>query len=226
MRLGVLTSGGKDSLYAAYLLAEEHRIEGLLTMIPEGSGSYMFHHPNTHLTALQAEALGVPRWVEETEGVKEEELVDLERLLSRVKGEVDGIVTGAIASTYQRSRVERICHKIGLQVLSPLWSRDPSQLWWELLGAGFQVIVTSVSAEGLDASWLGRQIDSPALEELLRLAARHRFNPAFEGGEAETLVLDMPLFRKRIALKKAERLWDGIRGEYLISEALLVGKEG
>ncbi|MEA3255567.1 MAG: diphthine--ammonia ligase, partial [Candidatus Altiarchaeota archaeon] len=110
MKLAALTSGGKDSLYAIYLAKKKGGdIKYLLSMKPQSSESYMFHHPNIELTGLQAELMEIPLITEETEGVKEEELKDLKRLISRVKDDVDGVLTGAIASNYQRERIDKIC---------------------------------------------------------------------------------------------------------------------
>lgn len=225
MRLAVLSGGGKDSLYAAYLMhSMGHELRYLLTMYPAKAESYMFHYPDVHMTELQAEAMGIKRLVGTTPGEKEEELVELRELMAMVGGEVDGIVTGALASNYQRSRIEAICKDLGLASHAPLWQIDPEKLWEGLLGEGFEVIITSVSAQGLGEGWLGRRIDRQALQELTALARRHRFHLGFEGGEAETLVLDMPLFRKRIRVLKARREWDGTRGQYTIEEAELVEK--
>ncbi len=225
MRLAVLSGGGKDSLYAAYLMhSGGHELRYILTMYPAKPESYMFHYPDVHMTELQAEAMGIKRLVGTTPGEKEEELVELRELVAMVRGEVDGIVTGALASNYQRSRIEAICKDLGLVSHAPLWQIDPEKLWEGLLGEGFEVIITSVSAQGLGEGWLGRRVDQGAFQELAELARRHRFHLGFEGGEAETLVLDMPLFRKRIRVLKARKEWDGTRGEYTIEEAELVGK--
>ena len=217
MRLAALTSGGKDSLYAVYLARKEgHDIRYLLSMIPESHESYMFHHPNIELTEIQAELMGIPLLVEKTSGEKEKELKDLERLILRVKDEVDGILTGTIASSYQRERIDRICEKFSLECISPLWHINPEKYWHELMRSGFRIMITSVSAEGLDKGWLGRIIDEKAIDELKELNRRFKIHLGFEGGEAETLVLDCPMFRKGIKIVEAKREWDGQRGTYVI----------
>ena len=217
MRLAALTSGGKDSLYAVYLARKEgHDIRYLLSMIPESHESYMFHHPNIELTEIQAELMGIPLLVEKTSGEKEKELKDLERLILRVKDEVDGILTGVIASNYQRERIDRICKKFSLECISPLWHINPEKYWHELMRSGFRIMITSVSAEGLDKGWLGRIIDEKAIDELKELNRRFKIHLSFEGGEAETLVLDCPMFRKGIKIVEAKREWDGQRGTYII----------
>ena len=217
MRLAALTSGGKDSLYAVYLARKEgHDIRYLLSMIPESHESYMFHHPNIELTQIQAELMGIPLLVEKTSGEKEEELKDLERLILRVKDEVDGILTGTIASNYQRERIDGICEKFSLECISPLWHINPERYWHELMRSGFRIMITSVSAEGLDKGWLGRIIDEKAIDELKELNRRFKIHLSFEGGEAETLVLDCPMFEKGIKIVEAKREWDGQRGTYVI----------
>jgi uncharacterized protein (TIGR00290 family) len=64
---------------------------------------------------------------------------------------------------------------------------------------GFKVIIVGVFAEGLDDSWLGREITHKAIDELKLIKEKVcDINLGFEGGEAETLVLDGPIFNKRI----------------------------
>ncbi len=225
MRLAALVSGGKDSLSAMYrAMRQGHRVVCLLNVQPEREDSWMFHHPNTHLVELQAEALGMRLVRVRSSGVKERELEDLRRLLEGVAGEVEGVVTGALASEYQRQRIERIASSLGLEVVSPLWGIEPLSHWRWLLDNGFEVMITSVSAEGLTREWLGRVVGEEELEELVELAERYRFHLGFEGGEAETLVLDMPPFRKRLVVVEGERVWRGSTGVYRVSRARLVEK--
>ena len=113
MRLGVLFSGGKDSTLALHLAAEKEEVACLITVVSKNKESYMFHTPNIDVTALQAEALGLPLVSVVTEGRKEEELADLEKAIAEAKSKfhIDGIVTGAVESVYQASRVQRICNR-------------------------------------------------------------------------------------------------------------------
>lgn len=225
MNLAALISGGKDSLYAMYLMHRQgHRIKYLLVMHPRRTDSYMFHFPNLWVTELQSKAMGIPILKGSTAGEKEKELQDLRNLFLSSKGEVEGIVTGALASQYQKQRIDALCKELGLKSIAPLWHKNAERYWKELLSEGFEVVITSVSAQGLDESWLGRKIDFEALEQLANLAQKYRFHLGFEGGEAETLVLNMPLFKKRIEIKKARKIWEGTRGDYVIEEAELAEK--
>jgi len=219
MRLAALISGGKDSLYSIYLSQNNgHEITHLLSMIPQRSDSYMFHHPNIRMTKVQAELMGVPLLMGKTRGEKEKELEDLEHLISRVKHKVDGILTGALASNYQKSRIDRICEKFNLKSVSPLWHADMEKYWGDVLNAGFKVMIIAVSAYGLGEEWLGRIIDERAVEELKELNKKFKIHLGFEGGEAETLVLSCPMFKKEIKIVDGEKIWDGCSGVYLIKK--------
>lgn len=90
--------------------------------------------------------------------------------------------------------------------------------------AGFEIIITSVSAAGLNQSWLGRRIDERCIEELLKLREKYGISIVGEGGEMETFVTDAPFFKNKIKIKKAEKSWDGVRGVFEIKDAELAGK--
>jgi len=200
MRLGVLFSGGKDSCMALHLTRETgHDIACLLTVLPRNPESFLFHTPNIDWTAEQAKAIGVPHLTVESDGKKESEVEDLRRLLALAQERfgIKGVATGAIESVYQAERIQRVCAALGLWVFNPLWKRDQTEHLRELLTLGFEVLVVGVFAEHLDEDWLGRRLDSPAIEELISLA-RKGIQPAGEGGELETFVLFAPGWRQRI----------------------------
>jgi ABC transporter with metal-binding/Fe-S-binding domain ATP-binding protein len=221
-----LFSGGKDSTYAAWVASMRDELACLVTLFPKSEMSYMFHYPNLEWTRLQAESMGILQVTEQTDGVKEEELGDLKKALTIAKNkfELRGIYTGALASVYQKSRVERVCKDLGLECVSPLWGVDPEAHLRRLVNEGFRVIMVSVSALGLDQSWLGRTIDSPAIDELVALARKFKFHVGLEGGEGETFVLDAPFLSKRVEVRSAVKHWRGDSGYLEITDAVLVQK--
>ena len=219
MRLGILFSGGKDSCYALHVARKAgHEIACLLTVISENEESFMFHTPNIRWTEKQAEAIGIPLLTQSTKGEKEEELKDLAALLARAKKEfaIEGIITGALASEYQKSRVERVCASLGLACMSPLWGREQVSYLRELVGAGFDVIVIGVFAEPLGEGWLGRKLDSSAIDELASLQKSHGLNPAGEGGELETFVRWAPGWKRRLVIGKAKKSYRNYAGTLTI----------
>ena len=226
MRLGVLFSGGKDSAFAAWRAMGREEVACLITVIPENPESYLFHTPNIRLTSLQAEAAGLPLVTVASAGREDDEAGDLSRAISLAveKHGIGGVVTGALRSVYQATRVQRACRDLGLWCFNPLWLRDEEEHLSEVLSSGFRFLVSGVSAAPLGEAWLGRELDRAALEELVTLARRYRMNPAGEGGEYETLVLDAPFFGKRIEVLGAAREFHGDHGMYRITDARLVAK--
>jgi diphthine-ammonia ligase len=223
MRLAALVTGGKDSILALYRAQKMgHTIEVLATMIPERSDSYMFHFPNIHLTDYIAKALEIPLVNAPTSGIKEKELDDLKKLLASL--DVDGVVTGAIQSTYQKQRIDRLCDELGIESVAPLWHQDPHELMKELINLKFKVIIVGVYAYGLDQTWLGKEITSESLEKLVELNEKYQISLVGEGGEYESLVLDAPIFKKRIEIIKAEASYENNSGVLTIKEARLVDK--
>ena len=205
-KVAVLFSGGKDSCMSAYLAKKQgHDIMCLITMDSENPESYMFHTPSIRKTKHQAKVMNLPLIVKKTRGVKEKELEDLETAIREAKKryKINGVVSGALASNYQKSRIEDICDKLGLKCLNPLWHKNEFKYLNEIIKNKFQVIITAVSAYPLNGSWLGREIDKKFIEDLRKLHKKYKIHPAGEGGEFETFVLDCPLFEKPLKVTGA-----------------------
>jgi ABC transporter with metal-binding/Fe-S-binding domain ATP-binding protein len=218
MRVGVLFSGGKDSTYSAWLAKKEgHEISCLITVISENEESFMFHTPAIELTKKQAKLMEIPILVHQTRGIKELELKDLEKAIFKAKRKygIEGIVTGALASVYQASRIQKICDNLNLECLNPLWKKDKVQLLGELIRNKFEIILSGVFAYPFDVKWVGRKIDKEFIEKIKILTAKYKINPAGEGGEFESLVLNCPLFKEKLKVKIVDTIgkgnsWKGI----------------
>ena len=226
MRLAALVSGGKDGMLALHhAVWDGHEVAYIVTAFPERADSWMFHVPNLHIMPLVAEALGVPLVRAPTSGVKEREVEELKSALAGL--DVDGIVSGAVASRYQKERIDKICRELGLESLAPLWGRDELSVLREVVELGFHVIFVGVFAYGFDASWLGRQLDEQAISDLLALRERYGISLVGEGGEYETLVLDAPLYRAALEIVEARKKWDPFRpsGVLEVLGARLVEKD-
>lgn len=227
MRLAVLFSGGKDSTFVTHLAKQAgHTVTSLVAMQPKNDASFMYHTPNIEWTKLQAKAMNIPIVIVPTAGKKEEELNELQNALAKLKKskKIEGIVTGAVYSTYQASRIQKIASELNLYCFNPLWQTSVKSHWHELTIQGFEVILVTVAAQGLDKKWLGRTMDEKALHELYILETKHGVSPIGEGGEFESYVVNAPLFRKKIQIQKFNDKWDGLRGTRHIQKASLVTK--
>jgi diphthine-ammonia ligase len=226
MRLGVLFSGGKDSTLALHIASEKETVVCLITVASKNIESFMFHTPNINITALQAQALGLPLIKVESEGKKEEELADLEKAISQAINQfgVEGVVTGAVESVYQASRVQRICNRLGVWCFNPLWKHDQKALLQKFLEKKCKVVISGIFAYPLDESWLGKELDQKMIDKLVELQGKYGLSPSGEGGEIETTVLDAPMFKEKIQIQKSEVSARGNSGVFRILSAGLVSK--
>jgi diphthine-ammonia ligase len=201
MKLGVLFSGGKDSCYAAWLAHREgYEISCLISIVSSNKESFMFHTPSISKVGKQAEMMDIPLIKFASRGEKEKELEDLENAIVNAidKYDIEGVVTGAVESVYQASRVQKICNRLNIECFNPLWQKDQIELLEDLIKDKFEVIISGVFAYPLDEKWLGRKIDKKFIEEAKKLCEKYGISPSGEGGEFESFVLNCPLFKKEL----------------------------
>jgi len=229
MKLGILFSGGKDSVYSAYLAKKEgNEIVCLINMVSENKASYMFHTPSIDKAVDQAQAMGINIIVCATKGEKEKELSDLEDAIKEAikRYDIEGLVTGALASNYQAERIQKICDKLKIKCLNPLWKRNVETYWDDLLKENFEVMIIGVASDGLGKEWLGRIVDKGVLAKLKKASKKYLFHLGFEGGEAETFVLDCPLFIRKLQVSEGKVHWNekDKTGTYEIQKLKLMPK--
>lgn len=222
MRVLALLSGGKDSVAAIHVARQSgFEVVGACCLRVVGDDSHMFHRPNSMLAPMIAEALGTQGFQAETQGTKEAELDDLQGLLQKARDATgaEAVVSGAIASEYQRVRIERIGHALGLKTFTPLWHKPPANYMKWLVDARFHVRFVAVAAEGLGRGWLGRLLTPRALEALTHQAGRFGFHLSGEGGEYETLVVNGPGFQRPVVVDQVKTHWKRDHGEWEVQDA-------
>lgn len=247
VRVAVLSSGGKDSTYACWwAIMQGWQVEAMVTVHITSDDSMMFQLPNTSLAGLQAHSIGTSWLPILSDGTENHEIEDLEYgirgetdvkvALDKVKHdsesinfpsdlvlqteglEIDALVVGALRSDYQKTRIERMCEKLGVISYCPLWHHDSEGHMHSLIEHGFDVRIVSVSTDGLGEEWLGEKITQQSLEELTRISKQFRFNLDGEGGEFETIVVDAPHMSQRIAVSGHSN-WKGNRGSWILESA-------
>ncbi len=211
MKAIALFSGGKDSTYAIYLAMQQgFEIEKLVTIYPKREDSYMYHVPAIDRTRYQAEAMGIPQDIHSIGDSVE----DLMEVLSHY--DVDAVISGAIASNFQKTKIEEVCTELGMLSYAPLWGKDQNLLLRDMLLADFKIMIVAVAAYGLDERFLGRILDDSMLRSLQEMERRYRINVSGEGGEYETFVLDAPFFKMSLQVEDFDVIWDGVRGNIKI----------
>ena len=226
MKLAAFFSGGKDSCCAIYKAKKlGHTIEALITIIPYSDESHLLHYHNITKTKVQSESMNISHIIGKSVSTKTtDEISLLHKLINEAKNnfQIDGIVHGGILSEFQRSKFEAICDDLKLKLISPLWHENASVYMKNLLDENFEFIICSVTTNGLDDKWLGKKITYDNLKILEKLAKKFQFNLNFEGGEAETFVLNCPIFKNPLKITKFKKNWDGYRGRFEIVDVGLV----
>jgi ABC transporter with metal-binding/Fe-S-binding domain ATP-binding protein len=201
-----------------------HDVKCLVTIFPKSSNSHLLHFSTIESTELQSRTLEIPQIIStlDSDELKEEMNV-LEMLLEKAKQDfqIEGLVHGGISSEFQKKCFEKICEKIDLKIIAPLWKINAKEYMNDLIDSKFKFILTSVSSGGLDETWLGKIISADDISQLDKLSNKYGFNLNFEGGEAETFVIDCPLYSYPIKIKKSKTVWDGYIGRFEIEDAHL-----
>jgi len=228
LKLASLYSGGKDSNYSIFEINRQgHHVVCLLSILPDKADSLLFHFPNISLSAMLAEAIDLPIRSFQSTGVSlDDETSILENALAKVMEEfnIQGIVHGGLCSNFQKKNFEKVCQRLGLSVFSPLWHIDPSTYLHKMIDDEFKIVIVAVSALGLGREWLGKSLNHENVKELESLSARYGFNLNFEGGEAETMVVDCPLYKKIFQIRKGLVKWFGDNGIFEITDYQLIDK--
>lgn len=223
MKLASLFSGGKDSTYAIHVAKKQgHKVKCLLSVFPKSDESHLLHHPNMKWTKLQSQSMNIPQLtITSNSDETDDELSLIENLLQNAKDQfqIEGLVHGGIKSKFQKEKFKNVCSKLHLTVIAPLWDTDPEHYMNELIDSKFDFIMTTVSSGGLDDSWLGKTISKSDILSLKHLSEKFGFNLNFEGGEAETFVINCPLFTNSIKINQSQKKWDGYRGRFEIVDA-------
>jgi len=217
MKFLALISGGKDSVFNIMECVKAgHELVALGNLYPVEGGeldSYMYQSVGSEAIELIAQALDKPLFRRPIQGKPkdqsleysqptdpQDEVEDLYLLLQDVLAkhpDIKGLSSGAIASTYQKNRVEALCGRLGLTSIALLWNRDQTELLTSMVESGLEAILIKVACYGLDQKHLGKTIKE-LRDYLVKLSDDYGAHCCGEGGEFESLVLDCPLFKRRI----------------------------
>jgi uncharacterized protein (TIGR00290 family) len=208
-------SGGKDGCLALYrAIRDGMEVRCLANMVSEDGQRSRSHGVRAEVIKKQAEALGIPI-VQRRTADDNYEAVFVEMLKEFKRDGIEGGIFGDIDFQPHREWVEKVCQAAGLTAHLPLWNEDQSKLLQEFIDAGFNAVVITVKTGLLKKELLGRVIDSafPAY-----LAGLDRgITVCGEAGEYHTLVVDGPIFKKRLDIMRSEVV---SRGEHHFLEIL------
>jgi ABC transporter with metal-binding/Fe-S-binding domain ATP-binding protein len=224
MRVCCLFSGGKDSSYSLHkMLISGFDVPVLLTMKSQDPDSWLYQTPGMEVSHLFQELTGIETRIIDSPPSKEEEKDVLTEVLKDLKAEfeLDAICSGALLSDYQRMIFTHAALDAGLISYTPIWRKDGKQYMKDLLHFGFRFILLSYASEGFEPSDLGVEVDEKRMERFFSIAEKWGSHPAFEGGEAETMVLEAPLFPGRMKVSGELQEEGPCRARFKIKEVHL-----
>ncbi len=203
MKLASSWSGGKDSVLACYrTMKNNHHITHLLNFISKEYNRCCFHGIEAEIMSAQARCIGlslVQKAMSDDMKKYEEEFKEAGSAL-KAEG-IDGIVFGDIYLDEHKEWVDRVCGDIGLQAVEPLWNGGTATIMEEFLNEGFRAIIVSCKEE-LGGDLIGRELDFDLVAELSKRGSCI----CGENGEYHTLVVDGPMFRRRINITKSDAI--------------------
>ncbi|MDO5845740.1 MAG: diphthine--ammonia ligase [Methanocorpusculum sp.] len=211
MSWAALTSGGKDSILSIQKALDAGMdVSRMITVVPENTESYMFHSANLKAVPVMAERAGMAYTEIRSAGEKEQEILDMQAGIARL--DIEGLIVGAIASEYQRSRVAAVCRALGLKLFAPLWGMAPLDVLREVASRmDARIVVTA--ADGLGENVLGKRIDEALISVLLAAEKKRRIHIAGEGGEYESLVFNAPFFSSPLNASGMQVRCSGMAGK-------------
>ena len=191
---------------------------GLIPLYEEILSVPLYRHEIRGSAINQAREYGPPRLELPTDVAMPsvdaiDETESMVAILSRIKKdypEANAVCSGAILSTYQRTRIESIASRMHMVSLAYLWqyptlptpiSREQGLLE-DMAAVGLDARIVKVASGGLGEDLLLENVWHEATRKVLARATR-QFGGSIlgEGGEYETFVLDGPHFFTKGALQ-------------------------
>lgn len=191
-----LFSGGKDSMYSLYLAEKQGIVvDDLITLFPT------LPWPSPHaanVEALKVLAKSMGKRLAIIDFKKPEAFVEALKNLN-----VDALVAGDIDSETHLGGLKDVCGKAGLELVEPIYGRDPLELFHEIFDSGFKALITGVKLDCMGEEWLGFTISKETSDEFLSKIGS--VDPLGEYGEFHTLVLECPFYPKSFSVTSTEK---------------------
>ena len=198
-------SGGKDSVLALYKAMKVGKTVGLIVMMEEEGHRSRSHGMPLEIIHAQANSIGLPVYTASSSWSDYEQ--EFVRLLENAKNQgAEVLVTGDLDMPAHGCWHEKVTNHVGLKLGMPLWEMNHRDVVEEFIHHGFVTMIVTVNTSlGMREDDLGRTL---TLEYVKELEARG-IDPCGEGGEFHTTVLDGPIFKQPISVRKGEIIWNG-----------------
>ncbi|MBE9917415.1 diphthine--ammonia ligase [Paenibacillus donghaensis] len=198
-------SGGKDSVLALYKAMQVGEAVGLIVMLEEEGKRSRSHGMPPEIIRAQAESVGLPVYTGAASWTDYESVFT--GLLQQAKNQgAEALVTGDLDMPAHGCWHDKVTKNAGLKLGMPLWEMDHLEAVQEFIHLGFVTMLITVNLSlGMKEEDLGRVLTHEFVEEL----QARGIDPCGEGGEFHTTVIDGPIFKHPITVRKCEIVRDG-----------------
>ena len=199
-------SGGKDCCLALHrAIISGLDVRYLANTITEDGKRSFSHGMSAEVIRAQAQAIGIPLAQQPT--TRETYEAEFINMLRAFKQEgIDGGVFGDIDFNEHREWIERVCRESDITPYLPLWLENQDKLLSEFIDAGFEAIVVAAKADLFGEEVLGQTVDRDFIKHLKELGKTKKITPCGESGEYHTLVIDGPIFQKRLEILETRKV--------------------
>jgi len=214
-------SGGKDCCLALHrAIADGLDVRYLANTITEDGQRSFSHGISAEVIRAQAQAIGIPLAQRPT--TRETYEAEFINMLRAFKQEgIEGGVFGDIDFNAHRQWIERVCRESDITPYLPLWLENQDKLLSEFIDSGFVAIVVAAKADLFGEEVPGQKVDRDFVRHLKELGKTKKITPCGESGEYHTLVIDGPVFQKRLEILETRKvLRNGTRFLEILSTEL------
>ncbi len=200
MKVAILYSGGKDSTFAIdAVMKKGWEIAYLLSVKPTRKDCFLFHYATVEHTKSLAEILGIKHILTSCDVADPVQEANIVKEII-VKNPVDAVVLGGVGlQVTQLTSIQKALLPYGIETFAMHAGEEHDKVMLEAIKAGYEIIITQVASDGL-AGWLGKRLTLENFEKFKSDSKKFGFHVGGEGGYYDTLVVDGPIFSKKLSL--------------------------
>ena len=230
MDVAILFSGGKDSTFAIQHAKQKGwNIKYLISVKPTRKDCFLFHFATVEQTRGIAKMLNIPHFYVKcrvANPVKEANIVKdvVESNQKRMK--VDAVVLGGTGlQETQLKSIQNALLPLGIEAFASHSGEEHDIVMEQMLDRGYEIMITQIASDGLK-DWLGKKLTKENFSQLKKDSVKYGFHIGFEGGYADTLVLDCPLYKKKLVVEDMSVIFeDSYCGHVVINKYRMEDKK-
>lgn len=229
MDVAILYSGGKDSTFAIQRAVDKGwNVKYLISVKPTRKDCFLFHYATVEHTKELAKMMGIPHFYATcrvADTAKEAGIVKKVVESNQKKMKIDAVVLGGTGlQETQIKSIQNALLPLKVEAFASHAGEEHDLVMEEMLDNGYEILITQIASDGLK-DWLGKRITRENFPQLKKDSFRHGFHIGFEGGYADTLVTDCPMFSKRLSIENMSLIFeDSYCGHVVVNKCKMESK--